>query len=149
MVAVIVLLATVFSGTFMQVDGGPALTLTQLADIAALCAGALVLGESALLLIGMNVPSVSPWSTPRNLLLASSDVVLGGVITGLALAGRASGGGGLFYAATAALLVTHVFRDAELVLGLSRPFAANPALTVFNNIRLALVGLSFGLTLAA
>ena len=147
MVAVIVLLATVFSGALVRVDG-VALSLNQLADIAALCAGALVLGESALLLLGMNVPTVSPWSTPRNLLLASSDIALGGVIAGLAIAGRASGGG-LYYAAAAALLVTHVFRDAELVLGLSQPFAANPALTVFNNIRLALVALSFGLTLAA
>jgi hypothetical protein len=58
-------------------------------------------------------------------------------------------GGALYYSAAVLLLLTHVFRDAELMAGWREPFAANPALIAFNNIRLALVGLSLGLTLAS
>lgn len=125
-----------------------AVGLHRLDDIATLCAGGLVLAESALLLLGMNIPTASPWSTPRNLLLASTDIALGGVLAYYALSGCTSQGDWLYYAAAGLLVLTHLYREAEFIAGWKDPFAGSAALFVFNNVRLALVGLSIGLTLS-
>ncbi|HET6452594.1 MAG TPA: hypothetical protein VFI08_14850 [Spirochaetia bacterium] len=119
----------------------------QLDGIAALCAGGLVAAESALLLLGMNVPTVSAWSTPRNVALGVSDVVLGSVLIYAALSGRAAAGDWMYWASAGALALTHAFREVEFLAAGSEPFARSPALFVFNNVRLALLGLSAGLTL--
>ena len=122
--------------------------LRQLDGIATLCAGSLVAAESALLLFGMNVPTISPWSTSRNVALAASDVALGSLLIYAAVAGRLLSGAWVSDAAACLLMLTHAYRDVEFLAGWQEPFAESPALFVFNNLRLALLGLSLGLTLA-
>ncbi len=110
-------------------------------------AGGLAGVESALLLIGMNLPQASTWSTPGNLLLASSDVILGGLLMYLAVSGSPPSWGWLYYAACSILLVTHLYREAEYIEGWRVPFTRGVPLFVLNNVRLALLGTSLGLRL--
>ncbi len=119
----------------------------QLHEISTLCAASLVIGESALLLFGMNVPTVSSWSTRRNITLAASDILLGGILACAAVAGRAAGGGWVYLVAACVLVASHLFRDVEYAAGWQEPFAGSPALLVFNNVRLVLLGMSLALTL--
>jgi hypothetical protein len=123
------------------------MNMSAAATTATLCAGGLVAAESAVLLAGMNIPSISSWSTPKNLLLASSDDFLGSLLLYFSLSGKASRDTWLSWAASALLLITHVYREAEFLTGVSEPFTKGVPLFVFNNLRIVLLGLSCALIL--
>jgi hypothetical protein len=75
--------------------------------------GALIAGESLLLLIGMNLPEPSPWSTPLNLSLALSDVVLGSVLIGLAVFDLRPQESLWYYGVSTVLILTHIWRTVD------------------------------------
>jgi len=116
------------------------------ARITTLAAGTLVAGESLLLLAGMNYPHVSSWSTPRNLLLAGSDIALGSLLVFQSLSSRNFSISPIFYISACILLATHGFREYEYFNNLENPFCTNRALFMMNNIKIGLIGSS--LTLA-
>jgi len=115
--------------------------------------GILISGESAILLLGMNLPQPSPWSTPVNLALAAADIALGAFLAVVALRLRPAGISllpSLRLAVAAALLVllaSHAWREWVY---LARPdrsnFLANAALSLMNRARMALIVASLVLT---
>ena len=117
-------------------------------NILTFCAGALVAGESLILLVGMNLPRPGAWSTPINVSLAASDVLLGGFLVFLVLSRAGYERMPLYFLAVGLLLATHAWRTWEYLSGRPAPFAASPALFVANIVRLALTVASPAWTLA-
>ncbi len=117
--------------------------------ILSICAGGLISGESALLLFGMTIPSVAPWSTIKNITLAATDIALGLLLACLALFGGLHSPVWLFCGAVGVLLVTHSIREVEYLAGSGKPFAKNVGLFVFNNVRICLLAASLGAFLGA
>ncbi len=107
--------------------------------ILTLCAGGLIAGESALVLLHMNYPSARSWSTLKNILLAFADIALGAFLVFFSIFWMGDAGSWLFYAAAAVLIATHVYREAEYLAGRTEPFAATRGLFVLNNVRIALL----------
>jgi len=107
--------------------------------ILTLCAGGLIAGESALVLLHMNYPSARSWSTLKNILLAFADIALGSLLVFFAFFWMDEAGSWLLYSAAAVLIATHVYREAEYLAGRTDPFAATRGLFIFNNVRIALL----------
>jgi len=118
--------------------------LKDMETILVLCAGGLISGESALLLLSMTYPSTAPWSTTKNVTLALTDICLGPLLAGLALFGGSHALGWLFCGAAGVLLVTHSIREVEYLAGSGKRFAMNVGLFVFNNVRICLLAASLG-----
>jgi hypothetical protein len=116
------------------------------ARISTIAAGTIIAGESVLLLAGMNYPSVSSWSTKRNIFFASSDIILGSVLVVMSIINRHFNESPLFYVSSIVLLSTHGFREFEYLNQNENAFCANRALFIMNNVRIGLIGGS--LTLA-
>ena len=98
--------------------------------------GGLAAGEALLLLIGMNVPQPSDWSTPSNIALAIGDVAVGGALVALVATRSDAPNTPLFYVLTSLLIVTHTYRSVEYFLDVAQPFAANVPLFAVNNVKL-------------
>jgi hypothetical protein len=113
-------------------------------QIVVACAGGLIAGESALLLFGMNFPSITPWSTARNIVLAVTDIILGALMVCISVFEKKYLNAWPFYAAVAVLLSTHLYREVEHLGKSGERFIINSALFVFNNIRIGLLVASLG-----
>ncbi|MCG8479841.1 MAG: hypothetical protein MI724_12145 [Spirochaetales bacterium] len=98
--------------------------------------GGLAAGEALLLLIGMNLPQPSDWSTPSNIALAIGDVAVGGALAALVATRSDAPNTPLFYVLTSLLIVTHTYRSVEYFLDIAQPFAANVPLFAVNNVKL-------------
>ncbi len=122
--------------------------MMKIDNITTFCTGGLVVVESAMLLFGMNYPAVSSWSTPKNLIFAISDVVLGGTLIYYSLSGRPFGNNWLYYTVMAALVLGHIYREIEFVGKFDEPFLNNTPLFILNNVRIGLLAASAGLTIS-
>ena len=122
--------------------------LSKAQDITQICAGGLIVVESSLLLFGMNYPSASDWSTPKNIAFSISDILLGSSLIYYSLA-KNDVPKGLVYITYGLLLATHVYRDFELMPSLSTDrFCKNTPLYVFNNLRIGLLSSGLGLSIS-
>jgi hypothetical protein len=116
--------------------------------ITLLSTSAIIVGESLLLSAGMNIPGPSEWSTFKNMGFAVSDIIIGGILIYLSLFEPKMENSTAYYLLTSALLVSHGFREYEYLAGQNNAFCANTPLFVLNNVRLAGLGTSLGLSLS-
>jgi len=110
-------------------------------------AGGLIAVESTLLLIGMNIPEISPWTNIKNTPLALSDILLGGLLIYFSLSGNEYHSNPWYYFSIGLLMATHLYRDAEFFSSINEPFIHNKPLFILNNVRLGLLGGSLGLSI--
>ena len=124
------------------------MNLQLIDNIFTFSAGALVCVESAILLVGMNLPRPSSWSSPLNVAFAVSDIIIGGCLVYVSLSGTSYNVNLLFFIGIGILILTHGFRTVQYLIPDSNPFTANLPLFIFNNVRLLLLGTSFGISLS-
>ncbi len=116
-------------------------------EIVIILTGALVLGESTLLLFGYNVPKSRQWKTSRNTLLALSDVIFGGTLILQTLLTPRFMGSLLFHCIALMLLLTHLYRASENRRRKEPRFCVTRYLVVMNDVKIILVVLSILLSL--
>ena len=122
------------------------MNLYQIKNAAQLCAGGLIAIESSLLLFGMNYPSVSDWSSTKNVAFAVSDVILGSSLIYYSLS-KIDIPKSLIYLTYSLLFSTHIYRNFELIPILSEnKFCHNTPLYILNNVRIGLLATGLGLT---
>jgi hypothetical protein len=107
-----------------------------------LLTGIVIAGEALALVLGMHVlsPTNNPWMSLKNDLLLGLDIVVG---VGLVIAAnhgspRAST---VLYVLVATALVTHGYREGEVLARVGNAFCANAPLFAMNTLKL--VGLLF------
>jgi hypothetical protein len=122
--------------------------------ILTLLIGLVIAGEALALVVGKHVlsPGDNPWVSLKNDLFLGLDVVAG---VGLVIVAASRDGPlapGIFYALVFTALVTHGYRDWEVLARASNPFCANAPLYAVNNVKLAgllvIVGASIGKVLS-
>ena len=146
-VGIVVLVCSVGSA-YAEPTGADMVNSWTLQRSLAGAAGAIAAGEALLLLIGMNVPQPTAWSTPSNIGLALSDVLVGGALVALVSIDRDAPSQPWFYVLSSLLVVTHTYREVEYFIGVDQPFAANTPLFVLNNLKLALAAGGITLSIA-
>jgi hypothetical protein len=119
----------------------------ELDNLSTIAAGSMVAVESGLLLIGMNIPKRSDWSTFANNSMAITDVLMGSALVYYGFSGEDYSKNAIYYGIASLLLISHIYRDADYLNGKEHAFCANKALFAFNNIRMGLVGSSLLLTI--
>jgi hypothetical protein len=101
--------------------------------------GLVIAGEALALVVGMHVlsPGDNPWVSLKNDLFLGLDVVAG---VGLVIVAASRGGSsapGLLYALLCTALVTHGYREGEVLARAGNAFCANAPLFAVNTLKLA------------
>jgi hypothetical protein len=101
--------------------------------------GAVVAGEAAALLVGVYIlgGAENPWISAKNSLFLVLDVLMGLGLVYLALAARGAAWPAVFYSTVAVALLSHGYREWEVLVNASNPFCANTPLLVVNNFKIA------------
>ncbi len=122
------------------------MNLVKIQNITQICAGGLIAVESLLLLFGMNYPTISNWSSVKNITFAVSDVILGSSLIYYSLS-KNDIPISLIYLTYGLLFSTHIYRNFELIPILSdNKFCHNTPLYILNNVRIGLLATGLGLT---
>jgi hypothetical protein len=94
----------------------------------------------------MNYPTISNWSSVKNITFGVSDIVLGSSLIYFSISEK-NISSSLIYLAYGLLLTTHIYRSFEIVPVLSEnKFCHNAPLYILNNIRIGLLMTGIGLT---
>ena len=100
--------------------------------------GGLIALESLMLLVGTNISGISPWTNPKNITFALTDIIFGAYLVFSVFSAKAQTDTIfriLFYSASIILLLTHGIRAAEYLSGADNPFLFNKPLYIFNWVR--------------
>ena len=106
--------------------------------IVALLTGLVIAGEAMALLIGLRIVGSGddPWLCAKNDLLLALDLVTGLGLICAVFVKRGPMTPYVFFAAVAIALLSHLFREWEVIARAANPFCANTPLFVVNNLKI-------------
>ena len=106
--------------------------------ITTLLTGLVIAGEALALLVGMHVLSEgdNAWISAKNNLFLVLDIVAGLGLVYLALAQQGAAWPYAFYFLAGLALLTHGYREWEVLAGAGNPFCANGPLFIVNTLKL-------------
>jgi hypothetical protein len=106
--------------------------------VLAILTGIVIAGEALALVVGMHLlsPGDNPWISPKNDLFLGLDIVTGVGLVVVAAMNRGSEASGVFYVLVASALVTHGYREGEVLAHARNAFCANVPLFAVNSLKL-------------
>jgi hypothetical protein len=100
--------------------------------------GIVIAGEALALVLGMHVlsPGGNPWISLKNDLLLGLDIVVGAGLLIVAANRGSPPASGIFYVLVCTALVTHGYREGEVLARAGNAFCANAPLFAVNSLKL-------------